>query len=84
MDFSSVNLHNEEKFVSYILRNPKEYTILDFSFLLNTNIKIICKCVEKIVKENLSLTIDEVWHYIKKESDEISKEYLQKIYDEYN
>jgi KaiC/GvpD/RAD55 family RecA-like ATPase len=81
-DFSAINLHNEEKFVSYLMKNPQDTHLLDFKFLLNSSISIICYAIEQVKKDNLYFTVDELYHYVKQKAD-IPKEYLQKIYDEF-
>lgn len=78
------NYINEEKFTSYLMKNPQNSHVLDFNFLLDFTTRTICGSIDKLQKDGLTITIDELYDYVRQSTDGISKEVIQKIYDSYS
>ena len=83
VDFAFSNKEIEEKFVSYLLRNPTDVYKIDSYKLLNSHTETICQSISDMNDSEIIVTIDELYENIKKKTSNISKNTLKTIYDKY-
>ena len=82
--FKEINLKNEQKFVSYLMRNPKECISFPIDNILNINIKHIVQAIKNLISANLTYTHDEVLIFLSKIDSTIDKQQLENIYNAFD
>lgn len=82
--FKEINLKNEQKFISYLMRNPKEAISFDVEYILNNNIKNIIIAIKELSSSNLNYTHDELLIFLSKIDSSIDKSQLENLYNAFN
>ncbi len=79
--FKEINLKNEQKYASYLMRNPKESLRIGLKCILNINIRNIVQAIQKLSQEDLSYTHDELLIFLSEIDTTITKSQLEELYN---
>jgi len=82
--FKEINLKNEQKYTSYLMRNSKESFSLPIEHILNPHIKNIIKAIQELSSSNLKYSHDELLIFLSKIDSSVNKEQLEDIYNAFD
>jgi hypothetical protein len=82
--FKEVNLRNEQKYVSYLMRHLNQSRDLSLDNILNLNIKNIITAIQQLSSKNLSYSHDELLIFLSEIDETIDKTQLENIYNAFD
>ena len=77
--FKEINLKNEQKYISYLFRNPQNCFDLPLKFFFNANIISILKSIQKLQEKNLEFCFDEILIILSEINSSITKDQLENL-----